>query len=271
MNPSWPETPISIESDETLDSWGNGAVRIIQKKTGYRFSLDAIILFQFVRIKDGHRVLDLGTGSGILALLLAGTYPLSRIVALELSSESVGLARRNVILNELQERISLIRGDLCQLPFSFKKGAFDAVVSNPPYRPLQTGRINPDPQKAMARHEIRLTLPDLLKAVAQGLKKGGKWFVVYPAWRLVTLLTLSRQHRLEPKKIQLVHSFPGKEAEWVLMEAVYHGREDLKVLPPFTIYQEIGVYSQQVRKMGQIQNIGSFPWPPEPVGELQDS
>ena len=271
MNPSWLETPISIGSDETLDTWGNGAIRIIQKKTGYRFSFDAIILFQFVRIKDGHRVLDLGTGSGILALLLAGAYPHSRIFALELSSESVGLARRNVILNELQERISLIRGDLCRLPFSFKKGAFDTVVTNPPYRPLRTGRINPDPQKAMARHEIRLTLPDLLKAVTQGLKKGGKWFVIYPAWRLVTLLALSRQHRLEPKKIQLVHSFPGKEAEWVLMEAVYHGREELKVLPPLTVYQETGVYSQQVRKMGQIQKIGSFPWPPEPARELQDS
>lgn len=133
MNPSWLETPISIGSDETLDTWGNGAIRIIQKKTGYRFSFDAIILFQFVRIKDGHRVLDLGTGSGILALLLAGAYPHSRIFALELSSESVGLARRNVILNELQERISLIRGDLCRLPFSFKRGPLIPLL---PTRPI---------------------------------------------------------------------------------------------------------------------------------------
>lgn len=271
MNPSWPEKPVAIESDETLDSWGNGKVRIIQKKTGYRFSLDAILLFHFVRLPDGLRVLDLGTGSGILALLLARVFPHSRIVALELSPELLDLARRNRCLNNLQERISLIRGDLCQLPLFIKKGAFDAVVSNPPFRPLQTGRINPDPQKAMARHEIRATLPDLLRAVSRGLKKSGKWFVIYPAWRLVTLLTSCRQHRLEPKRIQLVHSLPGKEAEWVLMEAVYQGREQLTVLPPLTVYRKAGVYSPEIQKIWQNQNIGSFPWPPEPVHVFPDS
>ncbi len=271
MNPSWPETSVSIQEDETLDSWGNGAVRIIQKKAGYRFSLDTILLFQFVHIKDGLRILDLGTGSGILALLLAGAYPRSRIIALELSPVLLDLARRNVVLNRHPGRISLVRGDLCHPPFSLKKGPFDVVVSNPPYRPLHSGRINPDPQKAMARHEIRAALPDLLKAVALGLRKGGKWFVIYPAWRLVSLLTLSRQVRLEPKRIQLVHSFAGKEAQWVLMEAVSQGKEELKVLPPLTIYREAGVYSEQILKPGRIENTGSSAWPPEPDGELRDS
>jgi tRNA1Val (adenine37-N6)-methyltransferase len=137
------------------------------------------------------------------------------------------------------------------LPGLIKKGAFDAVVSNPPYRPLHHGRINPNPQKAMARHEIRATLPRLLEGAAHALKVGGKWFVIYPAWRLVSLLTLSRQHRLEPKKIQLVHSFQDKEAEWVLMEAVYQGREELKVLSPITIYQESGVYGSQLLRILQ--------------------
>ncbi len=248
MNSSLFEKRVKINSDETLDSWGKGTVRVIQKKTGYRFSIDSLLLFEFVRIKERHRVLDLGTGSGILALLLARAYPLSRIVALELSPAFLDLARRNTDLNGLQGRISLIHGDLCNIPFFIKKGTFDAVVCNPPFRPLRTGRINPDPQKAMARHEIRVTLSELLQAVAHGLKKGGKWYVIYPAWRLVTLLTLSRQNGLEPKTIQLVHSFPGKEAEWVLMEAVYQGREELKVLPPLIVYQEVGVYSDQVQR-----------------------
>jgi len=249
MNPSSSEKPISIKADETLDSWGKGAVRIIQKKTGYRFSIDSLILSEFIRLKDPSLILDLGTGSGILALLLAGAYPPARIIALELATESIDLAHRNIVLNQFQNRISLIQGDLCQLPGFFKKGGFDAVVSNPPYRPLHRGRINPDPQKAMARHEIRVTLPQLLKAVAHTLKVDGKWFVIYPAWRLVSLLAVSRQNRLEPKKIRLVHSFQDKEAEWVLMEAVYQGREDLKVLPPLFVYQEVGIYSPQIQEL----------------------
>lgn len=251
MSPSLSETLVPVNGDETLDSWGKGAVRVIQKKTGYRFSLDALILSDFIRLKDRSRILDLGTGSGILALILAATYPNSRITALELSPEFIDLARRNIILNQHQNRVDLIRGDLCQLPRFIKKGSFDAVVSNPPYRPLHRGRINPDPQKAMARHEIRVTLPRLLESAAHALKVGGKWLVIYPAWRLVSLLALSRQHRLEPKKIRLVHSFPDKEAEWVLMEAVYQGREELKVLSPVTIYQGPGVYGPQVLQILQ--------------------
>ncbi|MFH0786603.1 MAG: methyltransferase [Pseudomonadota bacterium] len=254
MNPFLSENQVFINTDETLDSWGKGVVRIIQKKNGYRFSIDSLILFDFVRLKDRSRILDLGTGSGILALLLARTYPLSRITALELSPEFLDLAHRNILLNELQDRVSLIQGDLCQLPLFLKKGGFNAIVSNPPYRPLHSGRINPNSQKAMARHEIRVTLPKLLQAVAHGLKVGGKWFVIFPAWRLVTLLTLSREYRLEPKKIQLVHSFPGKEAEWVLMEAVHRGREELKILSPLTVYQEPGVYSSQIQKSRVFQN-----------------
>jgi tRNA1Val (adenine37-N6)-methyltransferase len=248
MNPSSSEKSILIKTDETLDSWGKGAVRIIQKKTGYRFSIDSLILSEFIRLKDPALILDLGTGSGILALLLAKVYPSARIIALELATESIDLARRNIVLNQFQDRISLIQGDLCQLPGFFKKGGLDAVVSNPPYRPLHRGRINPDPQKAMARHEIRVTLLQLLKAVAHTLKVGGKWFVIYPAWRLVSLLALARQNQMEPKKIRLVHSFQDKEAEWVLMEAVYQGREDLKILPPLTVYQEKGIYSQEMSK-----------------------
>jgi tRNA1Val (adenine37-N6)-methyltransferase len=248
MNSSNPENPVPLQPDETLDAWGKGRIQIIQKKTGYRFSIDTLILFDFIQIKDPSRILDLGTGCGILALLLAKTYPLSRITALELSAELLDLARRNILLNTLQAHIALIQGDLCQLPRFLKKDAFTVIVSNPPYRPLQSGRINPDPQKAMARHEIRLSLANLLQAVAHGLRPKGKWFVIYPAWRLVSLLTQSRAHKLEPKKIRLVHSFPDKAAEWVLMEAVYQGKEELTTLPPLIIYREPGVYSPQIQK-----------------------
>jgi tRNA1Val (adenine37-N6)-methyltransferase len=249
MSPPLSERPIRVAFAETLDSWRKGSLRIIQKKTGYRFSIDAFLLDDFVHLKDRSRILDLGTGSGILALLLARAYPLSRITALELSPELMDLADRNRTLNDLRDRIFLIQGDLCQLPSFLKKGLFDAVISNPPYRPLRSGRVNPDPQKAVARHEIRVNLLQLIQAVVHGLKPGGQWFVIFPAWRLVSLLTLSRQHRLEPKRIQFVHSFPGKEAEWVLMEAVHLGREEIRVLPPLVVYQETGIYSPPVQKI----------------------
>jgi tRNA1(Val) A37 N6-methylase TrmN6 len=264
------DEPEGLKPGETLDCWGRGEIRLIQKKTGYRFSIDALLLFNFIRMKKGDRVLDLGTGSGILALLLARSHPFSRIMGLELSSELMDLARRNVHLNNCRDQISLIRGDLCLLPSFMKKGTFQVMISNPPFRPLHRGRINPDPQKAMARHEVRVTLPELLEAVAHGLSPGGKWFAIYPAWRLVSLLTLSRKYRLEPKKIQLVHSYRGKEAEWVLLEAVHRGREEIKVLPPLVIYERPGVYSSRIRK-SLFESDGFFPEQPAPADEPGDS
>lgn len=243
------EPGLTVQEDETLDVWGNGQLRILQKKTGYRFSIDALILFNFVRIRDGQRVLDLGTGSGILSLLLARNNPHSRITALDLSPALLDLASRNVALNFLADHISLIRGDMCQIPRFLRRERFDLVVTNPPYRPLRSGRINPDPQKAMARHEVTVTLSQLVQAVAHSLKVGGHWFVIYPAWRLVSLLSSARQQGLEPKRLRLVHSLENKEAEWVLLEAVHQGREDLKILPPLVIYQAPGEYSPPIQKM----------------------
>jgi tRNA1Val (adenine37-N6)-methyltransferase len=249
MIPVPSEPQITVQEDEKLDVWGNGPLRILQKKIGYRFSVDALILSDFVRIKDGERLLDLGTGCGILSLLLARANPHSTVTALELSPDLLDLADRNVALNHLSDRISLIRGDMCQIPRFLKKESFDLAVTNPPYRPLHSGRINPDPQKAMARHEIRVTLPQLIQSVVHALKVGGRWFVIYPAWRLVSLLTQAREKKLEPKRLQLVHSLADREAEWVLLEAVYQGREDLKILPPLVVYQRPGEYSPSLQKL----------------------
>jgi tRNA1Val (adenine37-N6)-methyltransferase len=240
---------VEIRDDETLDSWDRGTLQVIQKKTGYRFSLDALILFDFVSLKGPCRVLDLGTGCGILALLIARTYPRARLLALDIEPAFIDLASRNSRLNKLQNQISLIQGDLRFLPSFLKKGLLDVIICNPPYRPLHSGRINPQAQKALARHEVAATLKDILKAAVHGLRNGGKSFLIYPAWRLSSLLTLSRDQRLEPKRMRLVYSFPGKEAQWVLLESVLEGGEELLILPPLVVYDRVGVYSLEMQRV----------------------
>lgn len=232
------EAWIRIGPDETLDPFAGGRIQVIQKKRGYRFSIDALLLAQFITFREPARILDLGTGCGILPLLLSLRFPRSHFFALEISPELTDVARRNILINEGRDRIFLLRGDIRRLPAFVRPGHFDVVVSNPPYRPLATGRINPDPQKALARHELAITLEELIQAAVHALKARGRWFVIYPAWRLVSLLALCRRYRLEPKKLQLVHSFPNKEAEWVLLEAVSGGKEELHLLPPFFLYSD---------------------------------
>jgi tRNA1Val (adenine37-N6)-methyltransferase len=249
MKPSWSKTAGGSGEDETLDVWAPANLRLIQKKGGYRFALDSLLLSDFIRLKSEDRVLELGTGCGIISLGLFRKYPKIHLVGLELQAGFVDLARRNLSLNQAGDRISLVRGDIRSLPYLFRPGSFDAVVTNPPYRPLHTGRINPQSDKALARHEIAIDLEHLLAASRQVLKKGGRFFLIYPVRRLPALLTLSRQNHLEPKRLRLVQPLADREADWVLMEAVKDGGEELKVLPVLVVYEGPGVYSPEVRDL----------------------
>ena len=235
--------------DETLDHWGPGRLPILQKKTGYRFSVDTLILADFIRLKSADRVLDLGTGCGILPLLLAGRVPRGRLVALEVQAGLLDLAARNLLLNRLADRILLIRGDMRTVPALFRESSFEAVITNPPYRALQTGRVNPHPEKALARHEILVDLPRMLAGVRHVLKDHGRLFLIYPARRLARLIFEARRARLEPKRIRPVHSFPEKESEWILLEAVKNGGEEMTVLPALTVYERPGVYAPEFRRI----------------------
>jgi tRNA1Val (adenine37-N6)-methyltransferase len=247
MKSSWPETAGGAGKDETVDVWAPADLRIIQKKEGYRFALDSLLLANFCRLKPRDRVLELGTGGGIIALWLSRKYPEIHLVGLELQAGLMELARRNLGLNQAENRISLVRGDIRVLARFFRPASFDAVVTNPPYRPLRTGRINPQSEKALARHELTVDLEQLLAAAGQALKKRGRFFLIYPVRRLAALLALSRQYRLEPKRLRLVQPLADRDADWMLMEAVKEGGEELKVLPALVVYEERGVYSPEVR------------------------
>jgi len=215
---------------ERVDTFLNAKLRIIQSQKGYRFSVDALLLADFVLIKDEDIVVDLGAGCGIISLLLAVQKNPGFIIGLELQDELVSQAQRNVVLNELGEKITMIQGDLRHLPLS--KGFADIVICNPPYRRAKSGRINPDIGRAVARHEIAVSLDAILAASMALLKRKGKLVLIYPANRLTETFTKMSRARLEPKRLQIIFPGSASEAKLALIEGRLQARPGLKILPP---------------------------------------
>jgi tRNA1Val (adenine37-N6)-methyltransferase len=208
----------------------DGRLKLIQFRTGYRFSIDAILLAQFVSIKRDDVIVDLGTGCGIIPLILLLTEPLGHVFALEIQPELANQAARNRVLNGVEDKMDVILGDIKHPPFS--PSSADVVICNPPYRPKNSGRINPDPQKAIARHEMLTSLTDTLDAASQILRAKGRLAMIYSAVRLTDLLTKITGFGLEPKRLRIVYPSMQSEAKLALIEASLGGRAGLKVLPP---------------------------------------
>lgn len=224
----------------TDDSLFNGRIRCLQHRRGYRFSLDAVLLAHFITTRPGVEILDLGCGSGIVALILAYRHPSSRLTGLELQPALVKLARENVALNNWQERIRIVEGDLRRIDQVIEAEQFDCLVSNPPYRREGTGRLNSEAEKLLARHEITADVASVVSSAAWALKKKGRGAFIYPASRGATLLYELKKQGLEPKRLQAVYSYPASPAALILVEAVKGGGEELAVLPPFHVYQAPG-------------------------------
>lgn len=233
--------------EETVDTFFRDGLRIIQRKSGYRFSLDAVLLAHFVRLRRGGKVIDLGTGNGIIPLILASLYPSAAVVGLELQEGMVRRARRSLDLNRLGERVQIIQGDVRSVSGFFRPESFDAALCNPPYRKAASGRMNPDPEKRLARHEIKARLEDFIRAGSYLLRRGGAMAMVCPASRMVDLLCAMRAHGVEPKRLRLVRSFTGSPAALVLAEGVKGGASELTVLPPLIVYAREKKYSREVK------------------------
>jgi tRNA1Val (adenine37-N6)-methyltransferase len=236
-----------VHDDETLDELLKGRFRIIQKKKGYRFSVDSILLAHFVRLGRGDRVIDLGTGSGVLAIILAGRFELTSVTGLEVQEELADMARRSAAGNMLEDRVRIVGGDVRQAASIFAPGAFDAAVFNPPYRKPGTGRISADRQRAVARHEIMGGLGCFLEASSRLLRDAGRVFAIYTAPRLPELVVRMRMHGIEPKRMRMVHSEIRGEAGFVLMEGVKGGGEELHIMPPLFLYGADGEYTAETR------------------------
>jgi tRNA1Val (adenine37-N6)-methyltransferase len=237
----------------TLDSIRD--IRIYQSKTGYRFSVDALLLFDFVNLKSVCAIADLGSGSGIIGILIAKKYPEARVDLFELQEGLAGLSESNISLNSLDGRARVIRCDIRKFPsLHARPGAYDLVVSNPPFRKPKSGRINVEEERAIARHEITLGLPELAAAASGLLKLKGRFCVIYHPGRLAELIDVFKRCDLEPKRLRFVHSSGSSEAKMVLLEAVKGGRTGLKVEPPLFIYNDDGSHTGEMKEIyGQNQ------------------
>jgi tRNA1Val (adenine37-N6)-methyltransferase len=226
--------------DETLETFGENKLKIFQKKRGYRFSADAILLSEFVSIRRDEKAIDLGTGCGILPLLLSQTTKGRSFLGVEVQKTLSDLAERNVMLNHLQGRIRILREDYRTLPRIFPAGSFHVAVSNPPYRKFHSGRVNPSQERAIARHEIYGAIDDLVSVAAYLLPPKGRFYLIFPASRAVDVIAGLRQNMLEPKRIRFVHPYAGAGAKFILVESVKDSGVELKIMAPLILRRPRG-------------------------------
>ncbi len=232
--------------DERIDDLQRNGYRIIQKKKGFCFGMDAVLLSGFAQVKEGEVALDLGTGTGIIPILLEAKTQGRHFTGLEIQEEMAEMAGRSVRLNHLEDRVDIVRGDIREASRLFGKASFDVVTSNPPYMNDNHGLKNPDLPKAIARHEVLCTLDDVCREASLLLKSGGRFYMVHRPHRLAEIITTLKAYKLEPKRMKLVHPFVDKEANMVLIEAVRGGRSMMKVEAPVIVYREVGVYTQEI-------------------------
>ena len=240
----------NINSAEyTADRFYNGKVFVKQHKIGYRFSIDAILLAGYADPKPGDRVMDVGTGCGIIPLLLAFKCNDLKIYGIEIQKALADLAIENVVENKLQDQVDIISGDIRNLKFDKIGKPLDLMVSNPPYRPVDSGKINPDSQKAQARHELSLELADVIHAARRFLKISGRLVMIYPAERAVDLISKMREFGIEPKMIRMIHSCENTPAKLIIVEGIKGGGPEVKIAPPLYIYNDDGSYTEAIENM----------------------
>ena len=237
---------VLLKENERIDDLERNGYRIIQDTERFCFGMDAVLLSGFARVKDGAVVLDLGTGTGIIPILLEAKTGAAHLTGLEIQEDSADMARRSVRLNGLGDKIDIVTGDIKEAGGLFDAASFDVVTCNPPYMTDKHGLTNPSDAKAVARHEILCTLEDVVAQAAKLLKPGGNFFMVHRPFRLAEIMVLLHTYKLEPKRMQLVYPFVDKEPNMVLIEANRGGRPRMTVEKPLVVYREPGVYMPEI-------------------------
>lgn len=238
---------IQLKPNERIDDLQRNGYGIIQNSEKFCFGMDAVLLSGFAKAGTKDLLLDLGTGTGIIPILMQAKYGCKHLTGLEIQEESADMARRSVQLNGLADCIDIITGDIKEADRLFPAASFDCVTCNPPYMIGRHGITNPDAPKAIARHEILCTLEDIIRVTAKLVKPGGRFFMVHRPFRLAEIITTLTKYHLEPKRMQLVYPYVDKEPNMVLIEAVRGGNPRMTVEKPLIIFESPGVYMPEIR------------------------
>lgn len=241
-----PNCSSELKPGEKLDELQRNGYVIIQDKERFCFGMDAVLLSGFARVKDGGTVLDMGTGTGIIPILLEAKTGASHLTGLEIQADSADMARRSVALNGLEEKIDIVQGDIREAAGLFPAASSDVVTCNPPYMAGGHGLTNPEAPKAIARHEVKCTFEDVAAQAAGLLKPGGNFFLVHRPFRLAEIMVTLTRYKLEPKRMRLVYPFADKEPNMVLLEANRGGRSRMTVERPLIVYREPGIYTDEI-------------------------
>jgi tRNA1Val (adenine37-N6)-methyltransferase len=237
---------VSLKSEERLDDLQVNGYEIIQHPGKFCFGMDAVLLSNFARVKKGECALDLGTGTGIIPILLSAKTEGERFVGLEIQDESADMARRSVLHNGLESKIEIVNGDIKEAVELFGPASFDVITTNPPYMIGQHGIANASNAKTIARHEVLCTLDDILKQSAKILRTGGRFYMVHRPFRLAEILSKMVELKIEPKRMRMVHPFIDKEPNMVLIEGTRGGNSRMTVERPLIVYKDVGVYSDEL-------------------------
>lgn len=241
---------MELKEKERIDDLEYKGLKIIQKEDGFCFGIDAVLLSDFAKeIRSNSEVLDLGTGTGILSILLSAKTNLKKIYGIEIQEEVADMAKRSVELNQLGEKIEIINKSIKELNETFEKNLFDAIVTNPPYKKINTGKANEKENKYIARHEVTANLEDFIKISFDLLKDKGSFYMVHRPERLAEMIYLLKKYKLEPKKIRFVHSNTEQAPKLVLIKAVKNAKEFLTVENPLFIYDKQGNYTKEILKI----------------------
>ncbi|MDO4296104.1 MAG: tRNA1(Val) (adenine(37)-N6)-methyltransferase [bacterium] len=241
-----PTERTEIKEDERVDDLQRNNLKIIQKTKGFCFGMDAVLLSGFAVVKPEETLLDLGTGTGIIPILLSAKTEGKKFIGLEIQEEVADMAARSVRMNQIEDRVHIIKGDIKEADQIFGRASFDVVTSNPPYMNDAHGLKNPNLPKAIARHELLCTLEDVVRTAATLLKTGGRFYMVHRPHRLNEILQVLTAYKLEPKRIKMVHPYADREANMVLIESVRGGKPMVKVEAPIIVYQQEGRYSDEI-------------------------
>lgn len=238
---------VDIYEDEKLDDLDYKNLKIIQKKDGFCFGMDSVMIANFAKISKKNAIIaDLGTGTGIISILIAAKNDVGQIYGFDIQEDMTQMASRSVKMNKLQDKIEIINADIVGLSKTSFKNKFDYVVTNPPYKKMNTGIVNENPKKLISRHEIKCTLNDIIYEASKLLKDNGVFYMVHRPERLPDILGLMRENKVEPKEIQLVYPNVNSQANLVLIKGVKYAKEYMKLLEPLIIYEKSGEYTEKL-------------------------